>query len=66
MSFVKAIGHWILPSSLGFPWRRRKPLAAIVWAHFIAQPGFRDEVRQAMQDLKDGKAVPLKDIPRER
>jgi hypothetical protein len=53
--------------SISWLWRRKqKPLAALIWAHFIAQPGFRDDVRQAMKDLAEGRAVPLKDIPRER
>lgn len=47
-------------------WRRRKTLSSIIWAHFIAQPGFRDETRQALDDLKAGRGVPLREIPRDR
>jgi hypothetical protein len=66
MSHLQAIGRSILPS-IPWPWRRKqKPLAALIWAHFIAQPGFRDDIRQAMIDLNEGRAIPLSEIRREQ
>jgi hypothetical protein len=41
-------------------------LARLVWSHFRAQPGFDAEQREAMKDLASGRAVPLREIPRER
>jgi hypothetical protein len=41
-------------------------LSATIWAHFNSQPGFRDEQRQALRDLKEGRAVPLREISRDR
>lgn len=64
MFHLQAIGRSILPIS--WPWRRRKTLAALIWAHFIAQPGFRDDMKQAVKDLEAGRVVPLSEIPRER
>jgi hypothetical protein len=50
---------------LGFL-RRRKTLSALIWSHFKAQPGFLDEQREALRDLKEGRAIPLRDISRDR
>jgi hypothetical protein len=60
------IGHWI-PMPLKLRWRRKpKGLASMIWSHFVTQPGFREETRQALLDLAEGRAVSLKEIPRDR
>ena len=64
VAILRAIGHSIprLPSR----WRRRsKPLARVIWEHFKAQPGFREEQRQALRDLREGRSVPLREVPRD-
>jgi hypothetical protein len=60
MAILRAIGQSIprIPNR----WRRRKPLARVIWEHFKAQPGFREEQRQALRDLREGRAVPLREI----
>ena len=65
VAILRAIGHSIprLPSR----WRRRsKPLARVIWELFKAQPGFREEQRQALRDLRDGHAIALGEVPRDR
>jgi hypothetical protein len=34
----------------------------VIWEHFKAQPGFREEQRRALRDLREGRAVPLREI----
>jgi hypothetical protein len=65
MSYLNAVRQ-ALPTGWRRPWRRRTSLAEKIWSHFLAQPGFREDIRQAMRDLEAGRAVPLKEIPRER
>lgn len=67
MSHLRTLGHSIFMTRprLMF-WRRRRDLSAIIWAHFIAQPDFRDEVRRALLDRQEGRAIPLREIPRDR
>ena len=69
MSQLRSIGHAIPISRphgrVGIR-RRRKTLSALIWSHFKAQPGFLDEQREALRDLKEGRAIPLRDIPRDR
>ena len=65
VAILRAIGHSTprIPSR----WRRhRKPLARVIWEHFKAQPGFREEQRQALRDLREGRAVPLREIHPDR
>ena len=54
------------PIRLRLPWARRKTLSSTIWAHFVSQPGFREETRDALADLKSGDTVRLREIPRER
>ena len=69
MSRFRTLGHLIPVTRprLQFAfWRRRKTLSALIWSHFKAQPGFLDEQREALRDLKEGRAVPLREISRDR
>jgi hypothetical protein len=65
----RPVGHSmpVARSKFSLPWRRKsKTLSGLIWAHFIAQPGFREETRQAILDLKAGRITPLREIPRDR
>jgi hypothetical protein len=66
MSFIRT--HWphaiSLPRRFGRP--KPKPLSEVIWTHFAAQPGFREEIRQARLDFAEGRGTPLREIPRER
>ena len=46
--------------------RRDTPLVLKIWEHFVAQPGFRQEVGSSIRELREGKGTPLRGIPRER
>lgn len=65
MSIFPALRQRI-PLDLSLLKRRRPTLAAMIWRHFLSQPGFRDQTRQALLDLEEGRAIPLREIPRER
>ena len=51
---------------LRLPWARRKTLSSTIWDHFVSQPGFREETRDALAELESGDTVRLREIPRER
>jgi hypothetical protein len=63
---LQGLGRSIVPSIILRLRRKPKTLASVIWAHFVGQPGFREEIRQAMVDLREGRAVPLKEITRDR
>jgi len=46
--------------------RRATPLVSKIWEHFVAQPGFKQELRASIRELRAGTGTPLREIPRER
>jgi hypothetical protein len=55
----------ILPD-IRWPWQRRRTFSAEIWAHFEARPGFNERMDRATEDLKQGRGIPFREIPRER